>query len=209
MVDIISIIRKTFPTAKLTDQDILNIEKIFSNNYKRLSGFFSQLGHESAGFSVMEENLNYSAKRLYEVFPKYFPNIESAKDYAYNPIKIANKIYSNRMGNGSELSGDGYNFRGRGFIQLTGKDNYSKCSKAINIDIVNNPDLLLQTNNALLSAIWYWDSRNCSQYCDAEDIVGLTKAINGGTNGLQHRIELFNTLMTEFNKKTDSYYRHL
>src|SRR5690606_40114987 len=160
------------------------LNKFNINAHLRLSHFFGQLQHES-GLKPIEENLRYSAARLVQVFPKYF-NTTTAKQYAMNPQKIANRVYGGRMGNGPESSGDGYRFRGRGFIQLTGKNNYvalTKWAKAngINADYVANPDLLLREADALISALWFWDSNGLNRYADKDDITTITKRINGGT----------------------------
>jgi putative chitinase len=158
----------------------------------KLAHFLSQCGHESGGFKITQENLNYSAKGLNGIFKKYFPTMDIAEQYQRNPQKIANKVYSSRMGNGSEASGDGYKFRGRGFIQLTGRDNYTAFGKSINEDIANNPDLVA-TKYPLLSAAWFF-SKNCLKKCvDASDatVVSVTKCVNGGTIGLEDRKKHF------------------
>jgi putative chitinase len=150
--------------------------------------FFAQLEHES-GLKPIQENLNYSADRLVQIFPKYFKSLEFAKLYERKPEKIANYIYSNRMGNSDINSGDGWNYRGRGFIQLTGKDNYKRLSDAYKIDFVANPNLLLQEEYALLSAMWFWGTNGLNKFARLDDIVSITKRINGGTIGLEHRKE--------------------
>lgn len=155
----------------------------------RLSHFFAQLDHES-GLKPISENLSYSAQRLCQVFPKYFERIEIAKLYEKKPALIGSRIYANRMGNGSEQSGDGYRYRGRGFIQITGKDNYLKLSQDTGINFVLNPDLLLEEANSMLSALWYWKNINGNKWADKDDIKTITKLINGGYNGMQHRKEL-------------------
>ena len=157
----------------------------------KLAHFLAQCGHESGGFKVTSENLNYSAQGLKNIFPKYFKTV-IAENYARNPQKIANLVYGNRMGNGPEGSGDGYKFRGRGYIQLTGKDNYVAFGKAINEDITANPDLV-STKYALLSAAWFF-YRNCLKKCvDASDatVTSITKCVNGGTIGLPDRLKHF------------------
>jgi putative chitinase len=160
------------------------------NTKLRLSHFLGQIEHES-NLKPISENLNYSAQGLVATFPKYF-NGASATQYARQPQKIANKVYANRMGNSNEASGDGWKFRGRGFIQCTGKENYSKVASEFDIDCVNNPDLLLEEANAMLSALWFWKSKNLNALADKDDVKGITKAINGGTNGLTDRIEKVN-----------------
>ena len=129
---------------------------------KQLAAFFAQLGHESGNFSAVVENLNYSASQLLKVFPKYF-NSENVSQYANQPEKIANRAYGNRMGNGPESSGDGFKFRGRGLIQITGKDNYTACAKATGINCINNPDLLAQPEWAVKSACWFWKKANLNK----------------------------------------------
>ena len=158
----------------------------------KLAHFLAQCGHESGGFKVTQENLNYSAKGLMGIFQKYFPTDVKAKDYERKPEKIANLVYGGRMGNGPESSGEGYKFRGRGYIQLTGKDNYTAFGKAIGEDIVNNPDLVA-TKYPLLSAAWFF-SKNCLKKCvDASDatVTSVTKCVNGGTIGLPDRLKHF------------------
>lgn len=158
------------------------------SNVNRKAGFIAQCAHESGGFCRIIENLNYSAEGLVKIFHKYFPDLDHATPYARNPEKIANKVYASRMGNGDEHSGDGYKFRGRGFIQLTGHDNYSKCGAAIGKDLVNMPELLENIEGAVKSAIWFWNSKNLNALADSGDIVNMTKKINGGTIGLADRI---------------------
>ena len=164
------------------------------NTPLRLAHFLAQCGHESGGFRVTQENLNYSAKGLAGIFKKYFPTEAAATPYARNPQKIANKVYANRMSNGSEASGDGYKFRGRGYIQLTGRDNYTQFGKAIGEDIANNPDVV-SSNYALLSAAWFWSKNGLNKLADggASDTVvtSITKRVNGGTIGLADRIKHF------------------
>ena len=158
----------------------------------KLSHFLAQCGHESGGFKVVNENLNYGAKGLNTIFKKYFPTEEKAKLYERKPEKIANLVYGGRMGNGAEATGDGYKFRGRGYIQLTGKDNYTAFGKAINEDIAANPDLVA-TKYPLLSAAWFF-SKNCLGKCvDASDasVLAVTKCVNGGTIGLPDRQKHF------------------
>lgn len=154
---------------------------------KRVAMFLAQTGHESGNFAATQENLNYSAKGLVGTFKKYFPTEESAAAYARNPQKIANRVYGGRMGNGPESSGDGYKYRGRGVIQLTGKDNYTACGKALDLDLINDPDLVAENPVAILSAGWFWDTRRLNQWCDKGDVLTVTKRINGGTIGLEDR----------------------
>jgi len=164
------------------------------NTPLRVAHFLAQCGHESGGFRVTQENLNYSAKGLNGIFRKYFPTEAAAAAYARNPQKIANKVYSSRMGNGSEASGDGYKFRGRGYIQLTGRDNYTAFGKSIGVDIPNNPDSVA-TTYALASAAWFFSKNGLHKIADegASDVVvtKITKRVNGGTIGLPDRIKHF------------------
>ena len=160
----------------------------------RLSHFLAQCGHESGGFRLTQENLNYSAKGLAGTFKKYFINESAAGPYAKNPQKIANKVYGGRMGNGPESTGEGYKFRGRGYIQLTGKDNYTAFGKAINEDMTANPDKVA-THYALLSAAWFFSKNGLHKMADggATDAVvtQITKRVNGGITGLPDRIKHF------------------
>jgi putative chitinase len=149
------------------------------NTPLRLAHFMAQMEHES-NLKPIAENLNYSAEGLIKTFKKYFPTIESTVGYARNPIRIANKVYANRMGNGNEASGDGYKFRGRGFIQLTGKDNHAALSKDTKIDFVANPDLLLQEANALIAALWFWKKNGLSVLADKDNLDAISDKINMG-----------------------------
>jgi putative chitinase len=164
------------------------------NTPLRLAHFLAQCGHESGGFRATQENLNYSAKGLNGIFKKYFPTEAAAAAYARNPQKIANKVYANRMDNGSEASGDGYKFRGRGYIQLTGRANYTLFGKAIGEDIATNPDVV-SGKYALLSAAWFWSKNGLNKLADggATDatVTSITKRVNGGTIGLADRIKHF------------------
>jgi putative chitinase len=150
------------------------------------ASFLGQCAHESANFTALTENLNYKAESLCKVWPKRFPTLESAQPYHRNPEKIANKVYSSRMGNGDEASGDGWKYRGRGLIQLTGKSNYEAFGKAIDVDVVSDPDLVETNIYAALSAGWFWSTNRLNEI--ASDITAVTKKINGGTHGLEDRI---------------------
>jgi len=165
------------------------------NTPLRLAHFLAQCGHESGGFKLTQENLNYSAKGLNGIFKKYFPTESDAKSYERNPQKIANKVYGNRMGNGAEATGDGWKFHGRGFIQLTGKDNYTVFTKSIGEDCVSNPDLVA-SKYALASAAWFFNKNGLHKMADggANDatVTSITKRVNGGTIGLPDRIKHFN-----------------
>ena len=169
-------------------------EKFEINTTLRLAHFLAQCGHESGGFKVVSENLNYGAAGLQSIFKKYFTP-ESAKEYQRKPEKIANIVYANRMGNGNQASGEGYKFRGRGFIQLTGKDNYTSFDKVVEDDIIANPELVA-TKYPLLSAAWFFHKNGLHKIADegATDAVvtKVTKRVNGGTIGLPDRIKHFN-----------------
>ena len=154
---------------------------------ERVAAFMAQCAHESGGFKTLKENLNYKAESLCKVFPKYFPNVELASQYAHQQEKIANKVYGNRMGNGDEASGDGYRYCGRGLIQLTGKDNYSAFAESIETPVEELPEYLSTFEGAVQSACWFWETNNLNQYADSGDILTMTKRINGGTIGLEDR----------------------
>jgi len=164
------------------------------NSTERIAAFLAQCGHESMGFTVLQENLNYSAEGLTKIFHKYFPTLESAQPYARRPEMIANKVYANRMGNSTEESGEGYRYRGRGPIQLTGKSNYTECSDFLFQDdtLIKDPDMLLDPEYALHSACWFWWKNALNNYADSADLVTMTKRINGGTIGLDDRIKHYN-----------------
>lgn len=155
------------------------------NTELRIAHFMAQIEHES-NLKPISENLNYSKEGLLKVFPKYFIK-DNVDQFARKPEKIANRVYANRMGNKDEQSGDGWKFRGRGFIQLTGFNNYYALSNAVNIDYVNNPDLLLTEADALIAALWFWSNNNLNHLADLDDIVLITKKINGGLNGIDDR----------------------
>ena len=164
------------------------------NTPLRLAHFLAQCGHESGGFKATQENLNYSAKGLAGIFKKYFPTEAAAAPYARQPQKIASKVYGGRMGNGPESTGEGYKFRGRGYIQLTGKENYTAFGKSIGEDIISNPDVVA-SKYALLSAAWFFSKNGLHKMADegASDTVvtKITKRVNGGTIGLPDRIKHF------------------
>ena len=158
------------------------------NTIERVAGFVAQCGHESGGFRVLSENLNYSAKALNSIFPKYFRRAgRDANEYHRQPEKIANVIYASRMDNGDTASGDGWRFRGGGILQLTGRYNYTEFAKAVEKTPEEAVDYVRTKAGALDSACWFWDTNNINKYCDAQDIVGMTKRINGGTIGLDDR----------------------
>jgi putative chitinase len=158
----------------------------------RQASFIGQCGHECANFKVLEENLNYRAETLMKLWKSRFPTIEIANEYAKNPKKIANKVYSSRMGNRDEASGDGYRFRGRGCIQLTGHANYFHAGQACGEDFVMQPDLVATPKYAAMTAGWFWNTHKINQFADRQDFTLMTKKINGGTIGLDDRIKHIN-----------------
>jgi putative chitinase len=193
-------IRKAMPNVSLTSAtDYLTplveaLDEAGINTPARISAFLAQLGHESADFKFMEENLNYSADALVKVFPKYF-NATTAAQYARQPQKIASKVYGGRMGNGPEATGDGWKYRGRGPIQLTGKDNYKAFTEAVGkkygVDFVANPDLLAQPKWGFKAAAWYWTTRNLNALADQGNFDQITYRINGGYKGKEDRDKRF------------------
>lgn len=156
---------------------------------RQQAAFIGQCGHESGNFRALEENLNYAADRLMKIWPKRFPTIEVAQPYHRNPRKIANKVYANRMGNRDEASDDGWRFRGSGWVQLTGHDNFYHFGKAMGEDFVMRPDLVRTPEYAAQSAGWFWSTHKCNQIAESGDWKALTKRINGGEIGLADRIK--------------------
>ena len=175
------------------------VEKFNITNHLRLSHFLSQCAHESGNFKFLTENLNYSADGLLKIFPKYFKDKATADAYARKPEKIGSRVYANRMGNGDEASGEGFKFRGRGYIQLTGKDNYKQFGAFVGEDLVVNPDLVA-TKYPLTSAAFFFDKNKLWDICDKGDtpevVTLVTKRVNGGTHGLEDRLNKFNTFNT-------------
>ena len=154
---------------------------------QRVAAFIAQCAHESGGFKALKENLNYQAASLCRVWPRLFPTMEIANQYAHKPEMIANRAYGNRMGNGDEASGDGYRYCGRGLIQLTGKDNYTAFAESIETPIEELPEYLSTFEGAVQSAAYFWRENNLNQYADSGDILTMIKRINGGTIGLEDR----------------------
>lgn len=181
------------PKADAWAAALINIlPKYEINTDRRIAGFIAQCAHESLNFTVLEENLNYSATNLEKVFSKYFSKAgRKASEYAKKPEKIANIVYASRMGNGDTASGDGYKFRGRGIIQLTGRDNYTNFGKSIGKSPDEVISYLSTMEGALESACWYWKSRNINRACDNNDIVEMTRLVNGGNIGLADRREKY------------------
>jgi putative chitinase len=156
------------------------------------ASFIGQCSHECGNFKVLEENLNYKAEALMRLWKARFPTLEIANQYARNPKKIANKVYGGRMGNRDENSGDGYRFRGRGCIQLTGSANYFHAGQACGVDFIMEPDLVATPMYAAMTAGWFWNTHKLNQYADTGNYAGMTKKINGGTIGLDDRIKHIN-----------------
>lgn len=156
---------------------------------RQQAGFIGQCSHECGNFRILEENLNYRAETLMKLWPKRFPTLEFAKQYEKNPKRIANSVYSNRMGNRDEASGDGFRFRGRGCIQLTGHAGYYHAGQDLGVDFVKDPDLVATPKYAALTAGWFWSTHNCNTLAENGDWTGLTKKINGGVIGLADRIK--------------------
>lgn len=183
-----------FPNCKDPEGWVEAMNEVFPeyeiNTPERIASFIAQCGHESGGWRVFSENLNYSAKALDAVFGKYFVRAgRDANEYARQPEKIANVVYANRMDNGDTDSGDGWKYRGRGPIQLTGKANYTAFSEDMGVDAVDNPDQVSEDKKvALMSAIWFWNKNGLNRYADSGDIKTMTKRINGGYIGLEDRI---------------------
>jgi len=163
----------------------------------RIAAFIAQIAHESANLSAVQENLNYRGVRLLQVFPKYFDagNVDA---YAGNPVKIGNRIYANRMGNGDEASGEGFKYHGRGLIQITGKYNYISISNDTGTDYVGNPDLLAQPAAAAMSAAWFWYKQGLNALADTRQFSNITQRINGGQNGAADRLALYAKARAEF-----------
>ncbi len=183
--------------AKASDELVDSInqtaEKYQIDTKERLAAFIAQIAHESGEFVFNSENLNYSAESLVKVFGKYF-TAASAQSFARKPEAIANRVYANRMGNGTEASGDGFKFRGRGYMQLTGKSNYEAFGDLLGVDFTETPDLVATAPYNVLSAGWFWDKNQLNALADKGDFTGITKRINGGTNGLEHRQAYYNKL---------------
>ena len=170
-------------------------DKFDINTPERIAGFLAQCGHESGGFRFTTEDLHYRAEALTRLWPSRFPP-GVAESYAMQPEKIANRAYCDRMGNGDETSGDGWKYRGRGLIQLTGKDNYASFSMDADNEALVNPDLVAEPELAALSAGWFWKKNGLNALADNRDIVGMTRRINGGTNGLDDRQMRYSRLIS-------------
>lgn len=174
------------------------LKKYNIDTTNRKAAFIAQVAHESGGFVFTIENLNYSAEALLRVFPRHFQNASVARAYARNPEKIANRAYANRMGNGPESSGDGFKFCGRGLIQLTGKSNYEAFAKDFKMTLDEAIKYLETPDGATMSAGWFWDNRDLNRFADTDEIVLISKKVNGGVNGLQERVKYYNLGKTLF-----------
>ena len=171
------------------------------NSAARMAAFMAHCAHESNNFTALEENLNYKPASLRKIFGKYFPTDELAAEYCSKPNKqeaIANRIYANRMGNGPEESGDGFKYKGRGLIQLTGKDNYTFFAGSLGISVDEAAEYMHTFEGAAQSACWFWETNNLNQWADAGDILTLTKKINGGTIGLEERTQHYHNALAIF-----------
>jgi putative chitinase len=164
----------------------------------RIAGFLSNVAHESGGFATVTEGLHYSVAGLMRTWPQRFPTVEVAQAYAMQPEKIANRAYCDRMGNGSEASGDGWKYRGRGLIQLTGKNNYVAYSMACDNEALQYPDIVVEPKYAAESAGWFWDVNRLNTLADAQDVRGMRRRINGGFNGLDDTQAKYSALMNHF-----------
>ena len=159
------------------------------NTPKRIAAFIGQCAHESANFAALTENLNYRMESLVKVWPRHFPTLDVAAQYHRKPEQIASRAYANRMGNGPESSGEGWKYRGRGLIQLTGKDNYQLASDALRVDLVANPDAVMEPAMAALTAAWFWNKHGLNELADKGDNETIGKRINGGTHGMSDRLD--------------------
>jgi len=173
------------------------------NTEQRAAAFLAQCAHESSGFERLEEGLCYSVSRLHAIWPKRFPTIESAEPFARNPKKLANKVYNGRMGNRIGTD-DGWVFRGRGILQITGRDNYKSAGQAIDMPLLDYPDLAAKPDGAALTAAWYWHDRKLNQLADQDSLdsfITITRTINGGSTGLEDRLSKLNIIRPVFGLK--------
>jgi putative chitinase len=215
MTPTIQHLRAAGVSQELADRWLPHVKAAFDrfgiNTPMQVAAWIAQCAHESAGFKTLTENLNYSADTMAVVWPSRFavlgPDKKPVKVKGKNqpnkfalalhrqPEAIANTVYANRMANGNIESGEGWKYRGRGLKQLTGKDNYTRCGQGLNMDLVDNPDLLLTPEGASLSAAWFWSTNKCGPIADSGDFVALTKKINGGTIGLEDRQKRYNAVL--------------
>ncbi len=195
-------LRKIYPLSKNINRYLgalnMSMQECGIDTVDRIRAFLAQVGHESSQLNTVEENLNYSAQGLRKIFPKYFPTQKEALAFARNPERIANRVYANRMGNGSEESGDGWTFRGRGLIQITGRDNYSYMSSLMGKDLTIWPDALLLPLDACRSAALWWKANGLNALADKlsgsgerKTFEAITKRVNGGLNGIDDRWEIY------------------
>lgn len=189
--------QQALPEARSQDIELFHssivsaMEEFEINTPLRMAAFLAQIAHESGNLRFIRENLNYSAEGLLRTWPRHFPTREIANRYARNPEAIANRAYANRMGNGPESSGDGWRYRGRGLIQLTGKNNYIACGEGIDYDLVTDPSYLETPEGAARSAGWFWQTNQLNSLADIGNIRAITQRINGGFNGLDDRINKY------------------
>ena len=162
-------------------------DKYDINTPKRQAAFIGQCAHESGNFKTLEENLNYKPETLIKVWPSRFPDLTAADKYAHNPQALSNKVYAGRLGNNQE--NDGWAFHGRGLIQLTGRENYERCGSSLGVDLIGNPTWLLDPKYAALSAGWFWNKKGLNELADQQEHGMITKRINGGTLGLDDRLQ--------------------
>lgn len=190
-----TLIKSLFPNCRKPDEFAKHLSHVFSlreiNGKFREAMFLAQVGHESQGLTRLVENLNYSAKALMATWPRRFPSMERALEFERKPEKIANEVYSNRLGNGPPETGDGWSYRGRGLIQVTGKSNYRACAMALGVDFSRLPEYLETIQGACESAGWFWTTIGGNFYADAGDVPGCTRKINGGLNGLNDRLAIY------------------
>lgn len=201
------LLRQAFPACADAEYWALALqpalERYRINTPRRIAAFLAQTGHESAGFQRLEENLVYrTPARLMAVWPRRFPDVATAQPFVGDAERLANCVYANRMGNGDAASGDGYRFRGRGLIQLTGRSNYAQAGEALGLDLLAQPELLMSREAAALSAAWFWDCRGLNALADdetgdddVEDFAEITRRINGGVVGLKERLEAYRQLL--------------
>lgn len=193
------VIKGVFPKCKIAEDlgyQIAQKAPLFGiDTPKRLASFLAQCGHETMGFTRFEENLNYSVDAIKRVFPKYFRTVDPAS-YARNPEKLANRVYASRMGNGDEDSGDGWKYRGRGLIHITGRANYAFAATSTGKPLLDDPDLMNEdAETMVLGAMTFWNANSLNKFADGDDIRGQTKRINGGYNGLEERQQLYRILL--------------
>ena len=195
----------TITTPELADKWAVALDETCQefaiDNPFRIAGFLSNTAHESGGFELVVEGLNYSVAGLMRTWPQRFPTVEVSQRYAMQPEKIANRAYADRMGNGDEASGDGWKYRGRGLIQLTGKNNYVAYSLACDNEALQHPEIVEQPKYAAESAGWFWSVNRLNSVADTQDIVRMTKIINGGTHGLDDRQMKYSKIMSYFENR--------